>query len=155
MNIEIDTMTINDLPLVLELERHCFFDPWNESMFLYELKDNAFSNQIVIKAKENDGSETLLGFAIYWITFDSATICQICVHPDFRRKHLASSLMKEIVDDCFAKRVQNITLEVRASNEKAIKFYEKHSFKKETVKPHYYSNGEDAIYMIRKVDISI
>ena len=61
-------------------------------------------------------------------------------------------MMDEIINDCYAKKVQTLTLEVRANNEKAINFYLKHGFKKELVKPHYYTNGDDAIYMTRKVE---
>ena len=61
-------------------------------------------------------------------------------------------MMDEIINDCYAKKVQTLTLEVRANNEKAINFYLKHGFKKELVKERYYTNGDDAIYMIRKVE---
>ena len=42
-----------------------------------------------------------------------------------------------------------MTLEVRVSNSVAIKFYEKHGFVKHSIRKNYYSNGEDAILMIR------
>ena len=79
-------------------------------------------------------------------------VAQIAVHPSLHRKQLGSAMMDEIINDCYAKKVRTLTLEVRADNEKAINFYLKHGFKKELVKPHYYSNGDDAIYMTRKVE---
>ena len=59
--------------------------------------------------------------------------------------------MDEIYNDAMAKRVRTITLEVRVSNENAIKFYKKHGFEIVTTKPHYYDNGEDAYYMMLEV----
>ena len=59
--------------------------------------------------------------------------------------------MDEIYNDCYAKKIRFITLEVRVSNTPAINFYKKHGFEIETVKPHYYDNGEDAYYMVLKV----
>jgi ribosomal-protein-alanine N-acetyltransferase len=92
-----------------------------------------------------------VGFCDYWETFDSATICQIAVHPYLQRKQLGSAMMDEIYNDCYAKKIRTLTLEVRTTNEKAINFYKKHGFKTETTKPHYYDNGDDAYYMILEV----
>ena len=152
MGLEICNMEAHDLPLVLELENICFKDPWNIDALKHELEDNPYSYQIVLKMS-NEESEIIVGFCVYWITFDSSTICQIAVHPSYRRKHLGTLLMNELLEECFAKRVQSITLEVRKSNETAIKFYEKCGFQIVTTKPHYYNDGEDAYYMVRKVDI--
>ena len=44
-----------------------------------------------------------------------------------------------------------MTLEVRKSNEKAIKLYKKFGFIFSHVKEGYYDDGEDALYMILEV----
>ena len=89
------------------------------------------------------------------MTFDSGTIVQIAVHPDIQRSGVGSELINEMKKDAFAKRVRTMTLEVRASNKKAINFYKKHGFKVSHIKPGYYNdNGEDAIYMILEVNIN-
>ena len=62
-----------------------------------------------------------------------------------------SAMMDEIYNDCFAKKIQTLTLEVRVGNIPAINFYKKYGFEIEVTKPHYYDNGEDAYYMILKV----
>lgn len=147
MTFDIRPANKDDLTSLSRIENICFKHPWKDSDILYELEENPVSNIIVIESNNQ-----VVGFADYWITFDSATIAQIAVDPLFQRNHLGSELMKEILDDCFAKRVQFVTLEVRISNSKAIAFYEKNDFKREVIKPHYYDNGEDAIYMIRKVE---
>lgn len=41
--------------------------------------------------------------------------------------------------------VESIFLEVRVSNEPAIKLYEQSGFVRQSIRPRYYSNGEDAI----------
>lgn len=147
MDFDIRPACKEDIKALVELENICFQHPWKESDLLYELNDNPVSNLWVI---ESNGQ--VIGFSDHWVTFDSATICQIAINPLYRRNHLGSALMKDIIDDCYAKRVNFLTLEVRVSNEKAIAFYLKNGFVKEVVKTHYYDNGEDAIYMIRKVE---
>ena len=103
------------------------------------------------RAIDNEDGYRVVGFCDYWETFDSATICQIAVHPYLQRKQLGSAMMDEIYNDCYAKKIRTLTLEVRTNNESAIAFYKKHGFKIETTKPHYYDNGDDAYYMILEV----
>ena len=142
-----------DIPAILELENLCFVDPWKRENVLYEMHENPVSNVWVIELEiKEQNAKSVVGFCDYWHTFDSATIAQIAVHPQLQRKQLGSAMMDEIINDCYAKKVQTLTLEVRANNEKAINFYLKHGFKKELVKPQYYKDGTDAIYMIRKVE---
>ena len=153
LNVDIRKMELADLPAVLEIENLCFVAPWSKQDIINEL-DNQYANFWVIELSAEGVDKQVVGFSDYWQTFDSATICQIAIHPGIRRHQLGSALMDEIINDCYAKRVQNITLEVRKSNQIAINFYKKHGFTESLVKEKYYSNGEDAIYMMRGVDIN-
>ena len=47
--------------------------------------------------------------------------------------------------------VETVTLEVRESNLKAINLYTKNGYERVIVKPKYYSNGEDALYMVKRL----
>ncbi|MCQ2815173.1 MAG: ribosomal protein S18-alanine N-acetyltransferase [Bacilli bacterium] len=151
LNIEVRPMTITDMPSVMEIENLCFKHPWGEQDILYELNENPVSHVWVIELSQN-GQKAICGFCDYWETFDSATICQIAVHPKIQRHQLGNAMMDEIINDCYIKKIKNITLEVRASNEKAINFYKRHGFCTEIVKKSYYSDGEDALYMIKKME---
>lgn len=142
-----------DLQTIMQIERLCFQSGfWKEENVLYEMKENPVAHFWVIELSiDNEDGYRVVGFSDYWETFDSATICQIAIHPYLQHKQLGSALMDAIYNDCRTKGIQFITLEVRVSNEKAIKFYKKHGFQVETTKPHYYDNGEDAYYMMLKV----
>ena len=144
-SFDIRNATLTDIPALLELEKS-FVAPWKEEYLVYELKDNPVNTFLVV-TYENE----VVGFVDYWITFDSATISQIAIKNEFRHKGLARMLLKEMYDDCYAKRVRNITLEVRTSNKSAINLYEKYGFKTVITKPRYYDNGEDALYMLIEV----
>lgn len=145
-----------DVPAILEIENLCFVAPWKEKDIHYEMHENPVSHFWVIELENKEQNiKSVVGFCDYWHTFDSATIAQIAVHPQLQHKQLGSAMMDEIVNDCYAKKVRTLTLEVRDNNEKAIKFYLKHGFKKELVKPNYYSNGDNAIYMILNVQEDI
>ena len=140
-------MEQKDLDIVMYLENTCFVAPWGLNQIKYELNDNPVSNLWVIES-DNTG---VVGFIDYWITFDSSTVCQICVNPLFRKKGLASILMEEMVKDCKANKVRNITLEVREHNTNARLLYEKFGFKSVLLKEKYYTNGDNAIYMIKEM----
>ena len=151
--INIREATENDLPVIMQIENLCFpLSAWKEENILYELHENPVAHFWVIElALKDTDPYRVVGFCDYWETFDSATICQIAVHPYLQRKQLGTAMMDEIFNDCLAKKIRTLTLEVRVHNEPAINFYKKQGFKVETIKPHYYDNGEDAYYMILEV----
>ena len=136
-----------DLEVVSYLENTCFIAPWGLQELFYELNDNPVSSLWVIESQTSG----VVGFIDYWITFDSATIAQICINPLFRRRGLGKELLTEAIKDCRAHRVRNITLEVREHNDSAIKLYESFNFKRALVKLNYYTNGDNAIYMIKEM----
>ena len=143
-----------DIPYILQIENLCFHcGVWKKENVLYELHENPVSNFWVLELSHTgkDEDKRIVGFSDYWHTFDSATICQIAIHPYLHGKQLGRVLMDEIYNDCVAKKVRNLTLEVRVSNTHAINFYKAQGFKIITTKPHYYDNGEDAYYMILEV----
>lgn len=146
--MEIRLASLKDLKGISEIESLTFRSPWKESDLAYEISENPVSFVLVIEE-----GNLILGYMSYWITFDSATVSKIAIHPSFQGRGLSNLLMEEMIDDCYAKKVRFVTLEVRKSNAKAVSLYKKHGFKEEVIKPHYYDDGEDAIYMIRKVEL--
>ena len=65
-----------------------------------------------------------------------------------RRKKIGEALLYQAIENCYSNGVKYITLEVRVSNEKAIKLYEKYGFKSlGTRKGYYQDNNEDALIM--------
>ena len=149
MSYKVRKMVDEDLEQVLELENECFKEPWTKQQWLYELHDNPV-NVILVLVDENK----IIGFNNYMITFNSATISQIAVSKAYRRQGLAKRLLKEM-EDSFIKdgddKVETITLEVRETNQAAIALYENDGYEVITKKRHYYKDGEDAIYMVKRL----
>lgn len=141
-------MLPSDLSAVMEIEQQVFLSPYTEKQMLYELNENPVSH-LYCAVVDNE----VVGFIDFMITFDSASICQIGVKEEFRRKGIGNMLLGQMIKDCEAQEepVEFLTLEVRKSNLTAQAFYKRHKFQQVTVKPHFYSNGEDAYYMIRSL----
>ena len=144
--IEIRDMQNSDLDRVLEIENLCFKAPWGKDDLYREINDNKLAVMSVVTV-----DDLVVGFCDYWNTFDSGTICQIAIHPNYQHQSLGSRLLEEVFKDARAKKVRTLTLEVRESNEKAINFYKKYGFKIALCKESYYSNGENAIYMMKEI----
>ena len=140
-------MEESDLDIALYLENTCFIAPFGVQELNYEISQNPVSNLWVIESSVSG----VVGFIDYWITFDSATIAQICVNPAFRKRGLASMLLEEAIKDCRAHKVRCLTLEVREHNLSAYNLYAKFGFKKILLKEKYYTNGDNAIYMVKEL----
>lgn len=79
-------------------------------------------------------------------------LVSIAVLPGYRRRGIGSALLAEtirVMRDVY--RVEAIYLEVRVSNRPAISLYEKFGFRKARVIRGYYSDGEDAYVMVKRL----
>lgn len=136
----------DDFKILCDIENKCFIHPFNEEQMHYEMFSNPVSQYLVFEL-----NGVVIGFIDYWVTFDSSTITQIAVLPLYRRHGFAQELLSEAMNDCKAKKAMTMTLEVRKSNVAAISLYHKNGFKLITTKPHYYTDGEDALYMVKEL----
>lgn len=141
--------TLKDFEQIYDIEQACFVEPYTREQLMYEFSENPL-NKILVAYDE----DKIVGFVDYMITFNSATISQIAVLPNYRKKGLGSKLLEEMeksfpkeIDDV----VETITLEVRESNINAISFYKKNGYENVVIKKHYYKNGENAVYMIKRL----
>ena len=138
-----------DFEQVYEIEQSCFKDPYPRKHLEYEFFENPVN--VILVAEEDD---KVVGFIDFMITFNSATIVQIAVIPEYRNRKIATLLLKEM-ENTFPKDiedvVENVTLEVRKSNEIAVNLYKKNGYETIVEKKHYYPDGEDAIYMVKRI----
>ena len=141
--------TLDDFEAVQKIENECFKEPYSTEDLHYEFEGNPV-NKIIVA--ENDGM--VVGFIDFLITFNSSTIMQVAVTREFRGKGIATQLLSQM-ENSFPKEiddiVESITLEVRESNEAAQKLYLKNGYKIVVVKSHYYKDGENAVYMIKRL----
>ena len=138
-----------DFEQVYQIEQTCFKDPYPRKHLEYEFFENPINIILVAEADEK-----IVGFIDFMVTFNSATIVQIAVVPEYRKQKIATNLLNEM-ENCFPKDlddvVENVTLEVRKSNEAAINLYKKDGYETIVEKKHYYPDGEDAIYMVKRI----
>jgi ribosomal-protein-alanine acetyltransferase len=133
-----------DLPVLIEIEKELFASPWPETEFAYEFHENPFST---IYVYEKDGE--ICGFTDLWITYEQAQVANLAVKKNAQGKGYGDALLRQCINQGIRNACENLTLEVRISNDRAIRVYEKNGFITVNTRKHYYEDGEDAYLMVK------
>jgi len=132
-----------EIEAISEIEKKCFPYPWSKEAIKEELCENVLSYFLIAECNGQ-----ICGYVSSWLLFNiEAEVGNLAVLPEFRRNGIAKSLMQSLINYSQSKNIYEITLEVRASNQKAISLYEKLGFKKAGLRKKYYQGTEDAILM--------
>ena len=146
MDVNIRKMTVEDIPVVVQLDQISFSLPWPERSFRFELTNNPASRCWVA---EVDGR--LVGMVVAWLLVDDVHIATLATHPDYRRQGIASKLLSHILLKGIEQGARSSFLEVRESNLAAQEMYRKFGYEAMGRRKRYYrDNDEDAILMILK-----
>lgn len=137
-------LTKTDLNRIMEIEQKCFHSPYSLSQYEYELDENPFAKLFVLEI-DNE----IVGFIDYWITFEMIQLCKIAIDPKYQGRHYADLLMGHMHLCGKIDGGENVSLEVRVSNTKAISLYQKYGYIEANLRKNYYDDGEDAYLMIK------
>ena len=142
-DLEIRPLTYADLPQVIAIERRAFPTPWSLAMFVLELSK---PSGICLAGLLEDRIVAYLVCSRYDTVWH---LMNIAVDINLRRQGLATSLLERLFE--LADRPsEQYTLEVRTSNEAAIRLYERFGFRAAgRRRAYYHDNREDALIMWR------
>jgi [ribosomal protein S18]-alanine N-acetyltransferase len=141
---EIKRLQLRDLNAIERIEKAAYPTPWSRSMFASEL---AKPSSICLGAFDGD---ELVAYLIVSRYVDAWHVMNVAVSPDHRRRGLAATLLRHLFDLNRDDERRGYTLEVRVSNDGAIKLYEQLGFRSSGVRRGYYTdNREDALIMWR------
>jgi ribosomal-protein-alanine N-acetyltransferase len=144
MTLEFRRLKLRDLNAIEVIERTAYPTPWSRSMFAGELAKPSSICLGAIDADEN----RLVGYLIISRYVDAWHVMNLAVAESHRRRGIATRLMERLFDLTAGDGRRGYTLEVRVSNEAAIKLYESLGFKARGVRRGYYTdNREDALIM--------
>ena len=136
-----------DLPGLMIVEELSFSTPWSKQSLLAEVK-NPIAYYWVW---EMEGK--IAGYLGVWFILDEAQITNVAVHPEYRGMGGAKLLITQLLESMKEKGIKSATLEVRPTNEKAIKLYEKFGFTEIGRRVGYYiEEKEDALIFEVKVE---
>lgn len=123
----------------------------NDYIFVNNI-GNQLNDDFDINKKFNNNVEKLygyeqdnqiLGFIQIQNSFGDVDIINIAVNSEYQHQGIGQLLVNYVIDEIKPKKIM---LEVRASNNKAINFYQKIGFQEIHRRKNYYGN-EDAIIM--------
>lgn len=90
---------------------------------------------------------TTIAFLLAWFAADEMHVLSVATLPAHRGKGIARALMDAAIDMAHQRETRLVLLEVRRSNEPALRLYGKLGFSVTGVRAHYYADGEDALEM--------
>jgi ribosomal-protein-alanine N-acetyltransferase len=141
---KIRELDLDDLDAIEAIEIRAYPTPWSRSMFASEL---AKPTSICLGAFEGD---QLVGYMINSRYVDAWHVMNVAVDPGRQRRGIASALLSRLFELTDDDERRGYTLEVRVSNEGAIRLYEGLGFEPRGIRRGYYTdNREDALIMWR------
>ena len=132
----------SDLTEVKAIEQLTSPYPWSDQLF-----DESINKLLVITQKQD-----IIGYAVVALVAQQAELHLIAIHPKAQSQGYGQLLLALIIESMPAS-IESFFLEVRVSNCRAIRLYQRLDFVQIGERKDYYRNGmgtEDAIIMARE-----
>ena len=151
--------SLNDawLDRVLAIEQRAYSHPWSRANFVDSL---ATGYQMQVLCAEQDegqgtGQNKLLGYFVAMKGFEEVHLLNITVAPEYQGRGWGKAMLQALAVWSRGQGANDLWLEVRASNARAIHVYQAHGFETVSVRKDYYpdrnSAREDAVVMKLKL----
>ena len=143
--LQMSPMTDADLVEVIAIEEHIYPYPWTQGNFLDSLR-SGYQCRVV-----RDEGGSLIGYFLMMLLVDEAHLLNISVRADLHGRGLGRYLLSQAAQLAHINLMTSILLEVRPTNPRALRVYERYGFVRIAVRKKYYpaaaGQREDAIVM--------
>jgi ribosomal-protein-alanine acetyltransferase len=156
----IEPMTESDVPAALAIDLTSFrpSDIGGERGDPRAAREKQLREELVrtwARVRVARGPEnSVLGYILFWHVADEIHLLNVAVEPAARRGGIGRALVEDLLAYARANAAAKVLLEVRASNEAAIRLYERLGFARFNVRARYYSDGEDGVEMVLELAAS-
>ena len=142
--VDIQPLVLDDVGAIEQIEQRSMPAPWSRMMFVSEIVK---STSLSLGAFVDD---ELVAYVIVSRYVDAWHVMNLVVAPEHREQGIATRLLAALFELTADDDRRGFTLEVRVSNDAAIKLYESVGFRSQGVRRGYYTdNREDALIMWR------
>ncbi|AKS40830.1 ribosomal protein S18-alanine N-acetyltransferase [Wenzhouxiangella marina] len=141
-------MRRQDIARVLAIEEASYEFPWTRGIFADCLR-------VGYRCKLLELEQSPAAYAIVSHALDEAHLLNLCVAGEFRRRGLARILLGQVIAEMRIVGAARLFLEVRPSNQGALRLYESMRFRRIGRRPGYYpahEGREDALVMVHHLD---
>ena len=135
---------------ILKIERRSFSEPWTRGMF-----ESEFGQPYTqVWGSFDEAGKELFGYLVGWTLMDEFHIGDLAVRPDRRRSGIGRGLLDySLQRACEGSSVRSL-LEVRASNEAAVRLYRSAGFSLVATRKNYYRfPTEDALVLQKRLKV--
>lgn len=149
MNITISEMQKIHIQEVADIEKEAFSIPWSKKAFEESMQ---YEHALFLVAKDEEKNK-IIGYVGLYKVFNQGDITNIAVLKEYQGRGIGKMLMNAIIKKAKEREIDDIMLEVRESNQKAITLYEKTGFASAGIRKNFYEKPvENAIVMIYRSD---
>lgn len=137
--------SLSDLDLIFTMEKRIFHNPWVKTSIRQELNRKNKSLNLIGELDEGEA----IGYFFAHLVENEAHILNLALDIPYQNKGLGKQFLKKILDEYL--QFADVFLEVKRSNFPAINLYLHFEFEEIDIREGYYSDGEDAVIMVKKV----
>lgn len=137
-----------DINAIIEGEEKAFGKSLGFDLIYSDLKLNPYANYFVLEINRK-----VRGYIGLWITYEVAEVINFYVDKEYQGMGFGKMILEFAINLCSLSKVQSISLEVRENNERAIMLYQKYGFEFSHKREQYYSDGTDALVLIKKLEV--
>lgn len=135
-----------DLPQLHAIETRAQLTPWTFAVFK-DCWQAGYAGWVAV-----DAEQTLQGFCITSMQTMEAEILNLCVDPECQRQGIGRKLLSTVIQQAHTHAIDNLFLEVRASNTAAQGLYQQQHFLAVGRRKNYYRQenalgAEDALIL--------
>jgi ribosomal-protein-alanine N-acetyltransferase len=143
LEVRITPMRRRHLRGVLRIENQVYPRPWTLGLFMSELGFRQSRVYLVARV-----GTAVVGYAGLMLVEPDGHVTTVAVDPAWHRRGIATRLLLAIAREAAELGAQNLTLEVRMSNDPAKALYRRFGFAPAGMRKGYYAEtGEDALVM--------
>jgi [ribosomal protein S18]-alanine N-acetyltransferase len=128
-------MQSSDLPTLAELLPEVLGGNWSVAQLQAQMD---FSHEFLVFTANTTSPETLAGFAEFYCVLDECHLLNFAIFRQWQRQGLAQLFMRELLQLIQNRGSTQCLLEVRRSNQGAVRLYEKTGFSLAGVRRDYY-----------------
>ena len=141
MNIR--TAELEDLNEIYNIEKKVFNDYWSLGLIKSEIIEKKYSMVTVLELKKK-----IIGYIFQRKIYDENHIINLAIDIPYQHKGYGKFLLMKILEK--DSNDTNVFLEVKEANLPAVKLYIDLGFEEVDRKEGYYSDGSNAIFMLKK-----
>lgn len=135
--LNVRKMKESDVEVVANLEKLYFTDAWSEKSILETMQQ---PHAFILVAEEED---IVVGYCIVYYSMEEAEIARIAVAASNRKQGVGQELLRAACRTGIQQGVERLLLDVRESNESALRFYRAFGFAEDGIRKNFYQNPKE------------